>query len=951
MFNLIMYALCLLMSMTGCAMKSQGLSGEGSYLKKDPHLYSGILRNGVRYFVRQNHEPKKHIELRLTLNVGSLQENKNQLGMAHFLEHLAFNGTEHFSKQAMTDFIQKQGVDMGHGVNASTTLDTTEYRLRLLHDDEKSFDRALLLLRDWAENITVDEKSFDNERLIVLEEIRQRKGVSDRLQRETMPFVLGEKYAQRPSGDEEVIKLWTREDVQKFYRDWYRPEFMAVVIVGDVVPVSVVKKIKHLFSNISPKTSMLTHQLPPMYVHDDLKIKSFLDPEYGQAMIHVYEKVDVPLQKMTVEDVRQELKHALYFSMLRQRLNVLALNQRPYLRAQAYQGRFNHLFSLNSIVIKVKKQRYLEGLQFVFLELVRIAQHGFLLSEFQRAKQNKLNQIIRNDDQTATESSVNYAQRYSHDAFHRVTHVSDAQMYPLLTSLLEELTLADINAMPTPFMQQKNTTISLLGSETLESSIPTSSDITAMLSKIKGRKKIDLYQDDMRHDPLVSCLLPKGHIVSEIFHQKTGITELKLSNGAKVLLKPTKLEKREVLFHAYSKGGLVRAGSQYRAAEMLMGRVLSASGLGVFSASQLKKKVHAKESSIYPYVDLYHEGVRGYTTTNNIETLLQLNYLYFTKSRVDDAVYEDIKASVVGEMLLNESSSGNKFWKAIVENTIPKNSFSHELSVEEVQQSRPQDLRDLLVNRFVNAGDFRFQFVGDFKVEEMKPLIEKYIANLPANDRRETYQWVRIHSKDGKHRITVHEALEYKSMVLIQLQGHELYRRDTKKRFALLKRILSKKIRDTLREEQGLIYSVGIQYELAKLGEPYSAFSFFLQCDPDHVQKVIQGWTHVVKMLKLEPITGDENDPSEFVSQAMLDSFKKAKKSNQKQRKSNGYWAKKMFDLYVFNLPADHFPKSKKSVKYTPKAIAHYARQYLNMDNVIIAVLNPKKDITPMPLP
>ncbi|MDQ6960920.1 MAG: insulinase family protein [Mariprofundaceae bacterium] len=950
------FCLCVcFLLMSACVANSPNLSHMDKPLPQDPQLHVGQLENGLRYMVRQNKKPNQQVEFRLVLNVGSLQENDQQRGLAHLLEHVAFSGTKHFSKQAISAFFEKQGLEMGNDVNAHTSMDETMYRFRLLGHDEKSMDEALLLIRDWAGDLSIDADILETDKKIVLEESRLHLGLGRRVGEKLRRFEFGEAYSHTPIGKEVVIRSLTRADVLRFYREWYRPELMAVVVVGHIEPKQMIAKIKHLFADLKNPKGAPIHHLAAMDQHDSLKQLNVFDPELTQAMIRLKKKINTPFKERSEQDLQAYLMRNLYASMLNQRLRSQDLSIRSYVGAGYHHWNVNRVFSMQNLTLVAKKGTYQQSFYEVLLAFERVRRHGFQAHELARVKSTFMTKLKAMYLQRTEKKSSYYASLYASDVFDAVTQMSFADEYQYSKRLLAGIDLASINAMPQPFADQRNQSLVFLGHDGLAKQAPSKAEVLSMMAAIRAKKDVAAYVDDEVKGPLIKNLAKKGHIESEIFHQKTGVTELLLSNGARVLLKPTKRSKDSIRFHAYSRGGLAVMGGKYRAVIKNMRQVVSHSGLGRFSGVQLEKKLANKKVSLRNYVSLYHEGLKGKAIIKDIDTLFQLAHLAFTQANVDDAIFAEKRDALVDRMQLGEQTAWWKFYHAMHLKTERQDALNHHVLAKDVAQTTADELRYVLKDRFANAGDFTFQFVGAFSIARMRPLIERYLANLPAQPQREVRHVVETRPLEGHYKVTVNENLEYQSSVMIRLQSHEAYAAYKGKRFSLLKRLLRHQLNEYLREELGLIYSSDVAYRFAKEGEPYAAFMFHFDCAPEHVDQVIAGWRHVLANLRMPPSEfALQNKDSEaedlgFIKNSMLKSIQKSRKAKDKKAKNNRYWAKKLYLLHVLDLSASRFVKSKKRLAYSQKKVASYARKYLKEDDVTIAVLNPKTGVKPKP--
>jgi zinc protease len=615
---------------------SGGSQATGNLLPKDPDVLIGKLPNGLTYYIRKNTEPKNRAVLYLVTKAGSVLETDDQQGLAHFTEHMAFNGTRDYPKNELVNYLQKSGVKFGADLNAYTSFDETVYQLPLPTDSAKVFANGLNILANWAAYQTFDPNEINSERGVVLEEARARgKDAQERLRNQTWPVLLNNsRYAERlPIGKEDIIKNFKPETIKAFYHEWYRPDLQAVIAVGDFDVAAVLTAIKNDFgplTNPANEKPRISYDVPPT---PGTVVKIATDKEFPYTLAEIVVKHPQTVVK-TPADYLENIRVQLFNQMLNERINEqMQKANPPFLFGQSSYGPFTgHQNAF--VTVAVAKPGELEtAVKAAVAETERARQFGFTLTELERAKQNALVAVDHAyNERDKTQSSyfvAEYLQNFT--TGNAVPGIS--YRYNFYINNINKITLAELNAMAGKFVSDQNRVVIVEAPDKDKDKLPNEQTILTWIND--AGKNLKPYIDYTTSKPLIDKLLPAGKIVSTQADSIIGDTTVVLSNGLKVVLKPTKFKNDQILINGYSFGGTSLASDQdFNSADMAA-NVIGSSGIADFSQMELDKKLSGKNVRVDPYISDVTEGISASTSPKDFETAMQLIYLYFTKPRKD----------------------------------------------------------------------------------------------------------------------------------------------------------------------------------------------------------------------------------------------------------------------------------------------------------------------------
>jgi zinc protease len=921
------------------AAASAGTAPLSATIPDDPQITTGRFANGLRYYLRTNKKPEKRAELRLVVNAGSILEDRDQSGLAHFVEHMAFNGTKHFPKQEMVKFLESIGMRFGPHLNAYTSFDETVFMLQVPTDKPDVLDKAFLILEDWAHNVSFDDVEIDKERGVITEEWRLRRGAGARMQDKQFPILFkGSRYAERlPIGDMEVIHSFKHDRLKKFYADWYRPELMAVVAVGDFDKAAVETLIKNHFELI-PKSP--ARKLRPSYKVPEQPGTLFAiatDKEASSTSVAVYGKMPMRDQT-TVGSYRRQIVERLFTGMLSARLSEIAQKpDAPFLGAGAGRGLFVRTAEISTLSAGVKEDGIERGLEALFTEAQRVVRFGFTATELDRQKRN----IMRGLEQAVAEKD-NHPSDPLADEYTR--NFTDQEPIPgieyeaaLYARFLPEITLAEINALAKDWVPDRNRVVMVNAPEKPGLIVPDEAKLTAVIASAE-RKDLTAYVDAVDSQPLLDTVPTPGAVTKTTTKDAFGITEWELANGVKVVLKPTTFKEDEVLFSAFSPGGTSLASDADFVPARTAAQVIASGGLGKFSQIDLRKTLTGKVASARPFIGETEEGLQGSASRKDLETMFQLIYLTFTQPRADPAIFNVITTSTKSALANQKASPEFAFAETLNSILSQDHPRARMMSPELVDQMNLDKSLAFYKDRFSDASDFTFVFVGSFDPDTIKPLVERYLGGLPATHRQEAWKDTGIKKPTGVIEKRVDKGIEPKSRANIVFSGAFQYNQAQRVAIRAMAQALETRLRESLREELGGTYSVSASAGYTKIPREEYTITIAFGCSPDRTEELVKSVFTEIDQLKTA-------GPTDKQVADVKETFLRDQETNMKQ---NGYLLGQIANRYqlgedltsLFNM-ADFYNK------IDAATIKDAARLYLKNDNFVKVTLFPEKPVAP----
>jgi zinc protease len=809
----------------------------------DPEVLVGALPNGLRYYVRANGKPSRQAELRLVVKAGSVLEDDDQQGVAHFVEHLEFEGTRNFPGQGIIQFLASLGLGIGPDANAETSYNDTQYTLRVPTDAPGVLDRALLVLEDWANAATFDQDAIDRERGIVLSEWRMHLGAQERTQDKILRAQLeGSRYTDRvPIGRPDILERVTREQLVRFYRDWYRPDLMAVIVVGDVDRNAVAQLIRSHFAGLSLPSPVRPRPTFDVPEHNGTRYAVVTDKETTATTIELSDLRPARNQG-TVGGYRDIMKDLLFADMLGDRLDELTQTANaPFLRAAADRGLFPIARTRDEarLASLVANDGAARGLEALVTELERVAQFGFTESELARAKQS----MMLGSERIVTESpdrlSSSRADEYTRNFLEDEALPTIWQELAFHRRLVPGITLAEINALTKDWFPDANRLIVVSAPEGTGLRLPDQAQLESVV-KSASAKRLERYVDSAGGQALMDAPPRRGTVVKTTVRSDTGITEWTLSNGATVVLKPTTLREDQILFRAAAPGGTSLANDADFVPARVADLVIPAGGVGRFTNAALDKILNGKAVEVRPFIDEIDQGMRGGSTPQDLEAMMQLLYLRFTAPRADPAAFAAMAAQA-RTLLANQAVSPDVAFEQTIDSTLSSNHLRRRPETPAtVDQWNLDKSLAFYKARFANAGNFTFTFVGSFTLDAMRPLVETYLASLPATGARESFRDLGITPPTGVIEKTVEKGVAPKSEIAIVITGPFEYDDPHKLALHTVTMLLESRLFDTIRQELGETYSITATPDMQKFPKPQYSLRIEWTCDPARTDAVVK---------------------------------------------------------------------------------------------------------------
>ncbi len=827
----------------------------------DPAVITGRLDNGLTYYVRANGKPENRASLRLVVDVGSLVEDEDQRGLAHFVEHMAFNGTESFAKQELVDYLERIGMRFGADVNAYTSFNETVYMLEVPTDDEETLETGFQILEEWAHRVSFEDEEIDLERGVVVEEWRLGRGARGRIGDEQLPVLFhGSRYAERKViGAKEVLETAPPEALRRFYRDWYRPDLMAVVAVGDFDEADVVGRIERHFGGISGPAEPRPRSDYDIPDHADTLTSIVTDPEATSISVMVGYKRPAE-EADSVAALRRKLIDSIYDRMMIARLGELALlADPPYQGAYAASGPLGRAKSIYQLAAGVRDGGVLRGLETLLTEARRVEVHGFTEPELERTKIEILRGIERAWEERDKRESGRYARAYvghflEDDPEPGIDYVRD-----LYDELVPRIGLEEVNARAQQWLTDDNRVILVSGPEKEEAGIPAERELLAAFDAVAALA-VTPWVDRTRDEPLVATAPRPGTIVEEEEIAAVGATRWRLSNGVTMVLKPTDFKNDEVLLAGYSPGGHSLVPEEDYITAIQASAVVSEMGLGAFDQVELGKKLTGKVAGVRTSIRETSEGVSGAASPKDLETLFQLLYLHFTGARRDERAFESYLSSTRGYLENQEASPSFWFGREWNHATFGDHPRRRLLTLDTVDELDLDRALEIYRDRFADASEFIFTLVGSFDLAEIRPLVEAWVAALPSTGRDENWRDVEAYAKPTVTRFEVSRGIEPQSSVRLVFHGFTDWSPLEDHLASSMAEALRIQLREVMREDLGGVYGVRVYSSISRYprGRYNSGVSF--SCDPERTDELLAAALAEIEQLKAVGPTQDTID-------------------------------------------------------------------------------------------
>ncbi|WP_316778587.1 M16 family metallopeptidase [Pedobacter antarcticus] len=904
-------------------------------LALDPAVRLGKLPNGFSYYIRHNNEPENRVVFYLANKVGSILETDEQQGLAHFMEHMSFNGTKHFPKNKLVDYLQKSGIRFGADINAYTSFDETVYQLPLPANDAELIKNGIQIMRDWAQDVTLETEEINNERGVVLEEKRLREGASQRLQSKTMPIMLNQsKYAYRlPIGTDEVLTKFKPDAIRSYYRDWYRPNLQALIVVGDINIDEMEKMIKAKFSDLKNPEKEKARTKFGVNLTGKNQFLSISDPELTTTSLQLMIKHKAPELK-TEADYRNAIISNLFNQIMSERYVTLSRQEAPpFLQGSAGIQRLMGGLDAYIASVAVGPGELEKGFKALWRETRRVQVNGFTQTELDRAKKNYMSGIDAALKEKGKIPSESYVKEYLEHFLRQVAAPGIVREHQITARLLSEISLKDMKLLVDTYIKESNRDIILQAPEKEKAALPNETTVLAWIKSVNDEKP-EPFSDEVNKLALLTGQPVPGKIINQE-QTEPGLTVLTLSNGIKILLKKTSFQDNQILFSGFSNGGSsLYSDADFQSAASASA-LISSAGVGNYNATQLQKYLTGKNLNVSPFIGELSQGFNGSSAPEDLESALQLLYGYFTEPRKDESLYKGQINRAIASMANRADDPSRVFSDtvtAVLGNYSPRRTA---LSVEKIHQISLDRAFEIYKERFSDASSMTFTFVGNIDEQSIRPLLEKYLGSLPAKGLKEESKDLGIQIPLGKISKTVYKGTAPKSTVYLVFSGAFDYSYENNLKMAALQEALEIRLLERLREQESGVYSPSVQIRTNKI--PQSRFSLTISfgCAPANVEKLIASTLDEINTLKHSG-PAPEN----------IDKFKAEDRlSRETSLKSNGFWlnylngqlmeGEPLNQLFLYELTID---------KITVPAVREIAKKYISNQDYIRIVLLPENE-------
>jgi len=903
-------------------------------LPMDSKITYGKLENGVTYYVKKNQLPKNKAYVELVIKAGSLHENDDQQGLAHLLEHMAFNSTKNFPKNKIDSYLNSLGLSIGADFNASTSFTRTIYKFQIPTDSDEPLDTGVHILSEIASELTLEDADFEKERKIVEEEWRKGLGKYDRIYELQKPYMFkNSRYLTRdPIGKMEVIRNFKYQTAKDYYNQWYRPELMGVFIVGDIDQKKAEQLIKKYFTSIKAKTPAIALPDSGVSKYNETLFAHITDSEIGGLYFQIHNR-EPKLFLETGVNYKSYLIRNLTESIFQKRLNRLLIEQdSPLISASVDINELSEQDEMYSIVATLKEKRAHEGLKFLLTEIERIKQNGFVEDELALAKKNKLLSLEMTLTQENTTRSEEFLEEYKR-------HFLDKEMvsgidfeFQLAKQIMSSITLKDINNDFKKYSQPDDRLILFKSSEKYKDLITKEMFVNLENEISKNKQKQSTYA--LKNKKLIDKELKGSKIVKERKYPNTDITELELANGVKVLLQPTKFKEKEFWFTAKSPGGFSHVPLSVLHSVNNTGKIVSQSGFGQFTRTEINDLLSPAFISVTPSFSYSEELLSGKSISAYQKELFELIYLHFDEINYNKTSIDKLKTELKEELKLTNADAKERFSRNFGNIFYQNHPRVLNLTEQEIDQINLQDIKTFYADRFKDASDFTFSFVGDFKIEEFKVLIQKYLGSLPNKGRKEKYTDDGVRAEKEYIKYEIFENLENQSKNIRAYVKN--FKNNIKNRFTIyiVEDILRRLLHEEIREKQNLVYSTSVSsFGITKVPEEKYSIIIFFDANPTNKDKIFTEMDKVMNRLK----TGDF--PNHYFDEALKAQLRKYELNKQ----SNRWLVAAISDYYSDNEPLDKINSLDQIIKSVTKDdITTFAKN--TFDNKFIeASLMPKK--------
>jgi len=929
------FIVCLLLvvlSITGAM--AQGAFKDGDPVRFNPNVRKGRLETGIPYYILKNARPANRVELVLVVDAGAVLEDDDQNGLAHFCEHMAFNGTNSFPKLELVNFLESMGVRFGADLNAYTNQDETVYLLTVPLDKPENLTKAVHVLRDWAGYVKYEDKDINDERGVVTEEWRLGRGANERvMEQHRNVMYYGSTYAKRDViGDTNILLRAPADNLRRFYRTWYNPLNMAIVAVGDIDPAKMEAVLRENFT--SPPSTGEKYQKRPTLVlptHAETLISVASDPELTAASVTLMVKRPADTT-VTYADYRKSIARQMAYEMVNVRLSELTRKNPPAF-SSAFVGDFlltRQNRSLYSMATAADKN-VLKAMNALFTELERAKRHGFTATELERARASTLSRMENYYNERDKSESRQFADELTR-------HILTAESVPgveheweIYQRYVPAIELSEVNAIASSMVTTQNRVITISVPDGNGYIKPTEAQVRSLLAAIES-KSIAAYVDNVPTKPLIENVPTPGTIVKTTDLPDIQGKELILSNGARVVYKKTDFKNDEILFSAQSWGGQSLAKEEDHFTNSVAATVVDQSGLASLPMNDLMKVLTGKNVGISPAIDMEREILSGSSSPKDLKTFFELLHLGFASPRKDPEAFQSWKAKMKSDLANKEKSPEATFFDTVMAVATSNHPRMRSMSESDVDKVDLEKAYNLYRERFKFGSDFTFYFVGNIDEDTLKKYCETYIGSLPSSPAKETWKDAGIRTRKGQYSKTVYKGQEAKSFVVLSTSGPIKYDPQSRYDVAALCEVMEIQLREQMREEKGGVYFVSVQPNIERIPEEEFAIAIIFSCNPDRVDELVSTVKREMETLR-----------SDLVPDSLVAKVREIQlKERETALKTNRFWLSVMSRFDADNEPYSNYKLREEFVRnLTPQRIMASAKKYLTGTNFGEFVLKP----------
>lgn len=885
------------------ALGSTGLKPASHYDRQDTLAYDmklpfddgvlhGKLANGFEYYIRRNVEPKDRVVMYLATKVGSILETDEEQGLAHFMEHMNFNGTKNFPKNELVSYLQSVGVRFGSDLNAFTGFDQTVYQLPIPSDDPELVKTGLQVLRDWAQDALLEEEEIDKERGVVIEELVGSKGAQQRMRDQYFPTLLNHSlYADRlPIGKREIIEKFDYQTLRDFHQKWYRPDLQALIVVGDINVANIENQIKEMFGDLSTpenKPERKEYDIPLLGRNQFIAVT---DPEMTATVVQIYTKHPEKEVK-TVGDFKYSLTRSLFNQLASARFSELTRQSNPpFIQGGASIGGFLNGLDVLTLFVLAKPGEIEGGVTAVVTEIERIKQHGFSEAELARGVSSFEARLETRYNERDKRTSESYVNSYMSHFLEEEASLSDEDSYLISKQLLSKITLEEVNALAESYYTGENRDVIIQAPEKDKESLPTEEDVNSWFAAIAATE-IAPYEDDTASEPILAQAPVAGTIVSRAENEALGTVELMLSNGVKVVLKPTDFKNDEISIRGVSTGGTSQYGDEDYLSASFATSLINSSGLGAYNATQFNKFKTGKNLAVTPFIGEQTQGFSARSGKKDLNTAFELIYLYYTAPRTDQEAFEGLIARNKAALANRVNDPNAAFSDTINQTLYGDNIRRNSLTVEKLGLIDPVRAFEIYQDRFADASGLVVTIVGSFTEEEISPLLTQYLASLPALDRNEQMVDLGLYPAEVGTSKKVYKDKEQKANVRLVYYGEYAYSQEENLLLDALESVLSIKLIERLREDESGVYGVSARSSYSKFPRERYTFGVYFGTSPDKVEPLrASALNEIEKVKSVGPL---QEDIDKFVIEQ--------KRQLEVRLKENGFWLGHLSGSYEEN--------------------------------------------------